>query len=301
MLRFSSLLAVCTILMETLLLVIINMGICISRDTESLKAFLLLANAAVLVLSGMAVFSIKQIEETSRREIESSLMREHLQNIKDLINSMHAQRHEHTRHIQTIQAMLYLEETDKAKEYIDGIAKNYQEMQDLVYVGDPALTALLNSKRKAAEMKNIEFDFAVKCDVSSTGIAPWDLCSIVGNLLDNAMEAAVYDKDNRRAGLEIKYENNSYVIYVYNTGAKISRFQREKLFEPGYTSKNSPARGFGLYLVKKLVDKYGGNIDLICEPRTVFIVSLPDRRADKDDKKLVPKDSKRFREATAHE
>ncbi|MBC7074944.1 MAG: GHKL domain-containing protein [Syntrophomonadaceae bacterium] len=299
MARLNPMLAVCTILLETLFLAVINIEICIIQDIDYLKVFLPFANAAVLVFSGLALFSIKQIEENSRKKVESCLLGEYLQNVEDLINSIHAQRHEHTRHIQTLQAMLYLEEADRAREYLDGIAENYQGVQDLIYVGDPALTALLNSKRKVAETKNIHFDFAVKCDVSNIGIAPWDLCSIVGNLLDNALEAAVHDKKNRQASLEIKYENSHYMIYVYNNGAKIPSSQIENLFKPGYTNKNSAARGFGLYLVKKLVDKYGGSIKVICEPRTAFIVSLPDRSEKKGDQKAISQVSKSFREAAA--
>jgi len=299
--RFNPLLIICTILIETFFIAVINMKIYISENIVNLKSFLPFANLLILFLSGFAVISIRQIWENSKKEIESCLLRDHLQNIKDLTNSLYAQRHEHTRHIQTIQAMLYLDEIDKAKSYLDGIAEDYWNMQDLVYVGNTALTALLNSKRKVAEIKNIAFYFAVKCDISNIEVVSWDLCSIIGNLLDNALEAAVQDNKQPKVSLEIKHENNQFVIYVYNNGTRIHRNQQKKIFTPGYTSKKSTARGFGLYLVKKLVDKYEGTITLVSKPRTTFIVSLPDRSVNKYDKKNIITDSKSYRHTAANQ
>lgn len=286
--KYNPLLAVCTILMQTLFIAIIILVICISENINSLKTFLPFANLIIIFLSILTVISIKQIEQNSRREMENILLRDHLKQVEDLVTSLHTQRHEHTRHIQTVQSMLYLDEVDEARNYLDGITDHYQEIQDLVYAGSPALTALLNSKRKVAEVKHINFDFAVKCDINRLHITPWELCSLIGNLLDNALEAAVMDTKSRRAGLEIKYENSCFMIYVYNSGTKISESDREKMFEPGFTTKTSAARGFGLYLVKLLVDKYRGSITLVSVPRTTFIISFPDRGYNHNVKKYIP-------------
>jgi signal transduction histidine kinase len=102
-----------------------------------------------------------------------------------------------------------------------------------------------------------------------------DLCSIVGNLIDNALEAAVNDEQQPRVGIEIKKEDNNCLIYVYNNGTKISSHEIPKIFRPGYSRTSFSTRGFGLYLVKKLVEEYSGSINVITEPRTTFIVSLP--------------------------
>ena len=119
--------------------------------------------------------------------------------------------------------------------------------------------------------------FSVKCNITNLKMTPWDLCSILGNLIDNAMEAAVQIPDNRRVSLEIKYEANQYVVYVYNNGPPITASQKKKLFQPGYTTKNSEARGYGLFLVNKLVQQHGGTIEVKSGERTSFIVYLPNR------------------------
>ncbi|MGI6434489.1 MAG: sensor histidine kinase [Syntrophomonadaceae bacterium] len=280
--KIKPVLAISTILLETVFIAIIILAIVYMPDIEQLKTILPFANLVILLLSGFAVVSIRQIDEYSRKVIEGQLLKEHLNNIEDLVNSLNSQRHEHTRHIQTVQAMLYLDEVEQARNYLEGVAEEYWEIQDLVYVGNPALTALVNSKRKLAETKHISFDFAVKCDINRLGIPPWDMCSIIGNLIDNALEAAIQDLQQRRVSLEIKYEDSQYSIFVYNSGPKISKQQAELLFEPGFSTSRSDARGFGLCIVKRLVDKYGGNIKVITQPRTTFIVNLPDQRRPND-------------------
>lgn len=275
-------LAIATILFETVFIAIIFLAIGYLPDIEPLKAVLPFANLVVLLLSGFAVVSIRLVEQYSRQIVEGQLLKEHLHNIEDLVNSFNSQRHEHTRHIQTMQAMLYLDEVDEAREYLDGVAEQYWEIQDLVYVGNPALTALVNSKRKLAETKNIHFDFAIKCEINEMGIPPWDLCSIIGNLIDNALEASLKGPQPRRVSLEVKYEDYHYGIYVYNSGARINKQQENLLFTPGFSTSGSAGRGFGLYIVKRLVDKYHGNIRIVTQPRTTFIVNLPDHRRSYD-------------------
>ncbi|WP_207640980.1 sensor histidine kinase [Desulfofalx alkaliphila] len=253
-----------------------------SEDIAVLKSFLPLINIVVVILSGLVVFSIKGIEENAKKVLEVRLLKTHLQQIENLLKVLQTQKHEHTRHIQTIQAMLYLDEERKAREYIDGIVDNYWHTDDIVYIGNPAFTALINTKRKVAESKGIDFAVAVKCDINKISVEPWDLCSIMGNLIDNAIEATIQDNNNQRVSVEIKYENNSFVIYVHNSGPRIQ--DKENIFKAGYTTKGSEARGYGLYLVAKLVKKYNGNIEVISDKKTSFIVCIPDKDAVANDK-----------------
>ncbi|MGE5422309.1 MAG: sensor histidine kinase [Ignavibacteriales bacterium] len=213
------------------------------------------------------------------------MIKQHLTEVEWLLSSLQTLKHEHTRHIQTVLAMIHLNEIGKAKEYLNGIADSYWPAHDLVNAGNPTLTALLNSRHKMAEAKKVDFEFAIKCNVSEYAIPSWDFASILGNLLDNAFESAVCDEDNKRVSLEIKNENEQLIIFINNTGPKITENQKSMMFRPGYTTKSSKGRGFGLFIVKKLVNSYGGEITVITEPKTTFIVSLPARGETQYDNK----------------
>lgn len=262
-------------LIQSLLIILISQIVFISENFEMLKKFLPMVNLVVLVLTASVMFFIKETENNIKRKTETKLLEAHLKQIEDLVTVLQMQKHEYARHIQIIQAMLYTDELSSVKDYIDGISKNYHHSEDITYVGNPALTALLNSKRKVAEINNINFDFAIKCDITDVKIPSWDLCSIIGNLLDNAFEATSLKNGDRNVGLEIKVEDKKYKIFVYNNGPEILPGEQNLIFEEGYTTKNSKFRGYGLYIVKSLVNQYRGQIELRSNKKTAFIVSLP--------------------------
>ncbi len=275
LIRDINILTIVTILIQSLLIILINQIVFVSDNLDILKRLLLPANLIILILTVLVVSSIKEIEDNTKRKIEMKLLKTHLKQIEDLVTTLQVQKHEYARHIQIIQAMLYLDELDDAKSYINRISKNYRYSENMVYVGNPALTALLNSKKKIAESHNINFDFAIKCNIANIKILSWDLCSIIGNLLDNAFEAVSQREDNKNVGLEIKFEDKKYKIYVYNNGSKISPSEQSLIFKEGYTTKNSKARGYGLYIVESLVDQYKGEIEIKSGKKTTFIVSFP--------------------------
>lgn len=70
---------------------------------------------------------------------------------------------------------------------------------------------------------------------------------------------------------------------VSNNGVKVPKDEMDKLFQPGYTTKNSVGRGYGLFLMKNLVEKYGGDISVYSEKRTVFKITFPKEDGDKND------------------
>ncbi|MBA1335362.1 MAG: hypothetical protein HPY66_0984 [Firmicutes bacterium] len=284
MIKDRSLIIINTILAQILLIVIVNQQIMTMEDMNVLKQYLPFLNLLVIILGIFSIFSVTEIKKSVSMAAEVSLIKNHLEQIEKLVEVLHKSRHEHARHIQTIQSMLNLGKSDKAIEYIEGIVESYWPCDEMVYVDHPALTALLNSKKKSAELKGVEFAFCAKCDLKNIPVKPWDLCSVVGNLLDNAFEAVACTQGPKRVGLEIKHEQGNCVIFVHNNGPRISDRLKGKIFNPGVTTKGSSARGYGLYLVKKLVEEYGGNIEVISRDKTTFIIYLPDRGGMENDK-----------------
>ncbi|NLB18439.1 MAG: hypothetical protein GX825_06875, partial [Syntrophomonadaceae bacterium] len=122
--KTDSMIIVSTILIQVLFIAIINIQISIMSDFKNLREFLPLANLSILLLSGLAIVSIKRIEQQAIIQAESKLLKEHLWQVEELMSSLKTQTHEHIRHIQTIQSMLYLNEVDEAQKYLEGIAES---------------------------------------------------------------------------------------------------------------------------------------------------------------------------------
>ncbi|MDD3268808.1 MAG: ATP-binding protein [Syntrophomonadaceae bacterium] len=268
---------IAVILLQNFLLTLIMSNMIGQQSVWRLNTIIPWANIGLLFIALLGVLAIKQLELSARNNVKINLLKTHLQQVETLLGTLQAQKHEYSRHIQAIQSLVYLNRHQEAKQYIEAIAEDYWHMEDMIYSGDPVINGLLNSKRSAAESQGIEFAVAVKCDLDRIPIPPWDMCSILGNLLDNAVEAASEDPKQPRVAVEFKYELGHYVVYIHNNGRGISAKEKEVIFVPGYTSKDSAGRGYGLYLVKKLLDRYGADIEIISKKQTSVIVRLDKR------------------------
>jgi CitB family two-component system sensor histidine kinase MalK len=102
-----------------------------------------------------------------------------------------------------------------------------------------------------------------------------DLVTVIGNLVDNALEAVI-DYEHKQVVLTLLYEEGELLIEVADHGPGISEKIRKQIFDKGYSTKASN-RGFGLFLVKRLLEQRGGQLEIYTKEGqgTVFSVYLP--------------------------
>ncbi len=281
--KYNPYIIIFTLLLETFFLCLITVFISSSEDISNIRAFAPFANAMMLVITAFAIISISHTLMNVRKELESRLLKSHLQQMDDMVKALYTHHREYTGQVQALQAMLTLGEIDQAREYVDSIAGSFSPLTEILNTGDPAITSLLYGKQKVAEVKGVHFDIAVKCPLDKIGVSPGDLCLIIGNLLDNALEACMQKDSERRMAMEIKQEQGFYKIYVLNNGPLIASEDVQKIFDAGYTTAASAGRGFGLYKVRQIVDSWSGSIEVITRPKTTFIISLPEGGANRDE------------------
>ncbi len=291
-----SLIVLFTLLFQSLAILTINHGILAAQDMSALKALLPWVNLVVVIIFILTVLSIKQLEKDIENHTKIKLLRQHIMEIEALNLLLRTQKHEYSRHLQYLQALAYLSKHDELMEYINAIAKEYRCMETMINTGHPAITTLINAKRATAEAQGIEFAVAVKSDFSKLDIPPWDLNTLLGNLIENAIDAAIY-AEHPRVALELSYQNGQYVIYISNNGTTI--LDKTRIYEPGYTTKGSLGRGYGLFLVKQLLEQYGGNIEITCNRKTHVTVKITDKEGDgADDKLYLPEDCRGIGQTT---
>lgn len=267
----NSLFIIFTILAQTLVLVIINMNLLVVNNVNNIKSILPFLNISLLLLSIFSILSIQKVEKTAQDQIKALMLKDHLYQVESLLKNLRLQKHEYGCHMQVILSLLELGKFNEARSYVNGLAQNHVPAEETYYTGHDSLTSLINCKSSVAQLKGIDFAVAIKTDLSKIDIPSWDLCSIIGNLIDNAMEAAI-QADQPRVGLEFKYENDFYTTYIYNNGAALPD---QDIFEFGFTTKDSAGRGYGLFLVKKLLNLYQGTIEITGGKKTTVILRLP--------------------------
>lgn len=237
-----------------------------------------IANRLPIVVDGRNQGSVISFR---RKDDISSLSRQ-LSQIKRYADNLRVVRHEHMNWISTLSGLLEMRYYDEALQ----LAKMQSETQQRVldYISgtfvNPHVCGLLIGKYYRARELGLELVFEPGCRLAGLPgmlkISEW--LSIIGNLLDNAFDAALAtEARNQRITFLMMDSANDIVIEVADTGSGIDPRLRDSLFERGVSSKPGGERGIGLYLVKTFVEQAGGAITIEDnEPRgTVFSVFIP--------------------------
>ncbi len=265
-----------TMLLQSVLLIIMDFTIMGASSLTSLKKVIPLFNIVIATTTFFMLVAFKRTNEYIKKETELELVKQSMKNTEELLSLIRSHRHDYLVHIQAINSLLYLKEYDELSEYIKGISKEYRFTSEIIRLGNPTLTALINTKKKIIEEKGILFHVKCKSKVSILDMNSWDLSSLISNLIENAMEASMIAEGDRWIKFTVDYCNNNYIFEIENTG-HIREDIFEDILKPGVSSKNSVGRGYGLFIAKNIVNNYNGNISFQnTEQNSVkFIISLP--------------------------
>jgi two-component system, LytTR family, sensor histidine kinase AgrC len=204
---------------------------------------------------------------TARKEARLEAELVHLNHLQELYITVKAQRHDFINHLVSLYGLHQTGATEEAREYLESLYADVKKSQTLINIGIPALSGLLQSKIVLAEEKGIKFKISTDPRFSEIPVKPVDLTAVLGNLLDNAFDAALeLPGEGPTVRLELNCDTEYYEVVVTNRGKPISQKDRDKIFTAGYSTKNKDSHsGLGLYTVKSIVDKYHGQI-LLGEP-----------------------------------
>lgn len=211
-------------------------------------------------------------------EREVKLERElfHVKEMNRLNFKMQVERHDFNNHLTSIYGFIKTEQYQQTKNYIENIYENVSQTKAFLRLEPPELGALLSIKQGEAEDHGIDFFWRVKIEDGIQPLSPEDLTQIVGNLLDNALESTVHPG---KVDFLLKSNKIGLQIKVSNTCAPISQDIKNKVFAAGYTTKNSNhLSGLGLYIIKQIVDRNGGQLELREPnkyPGVEFVIHIP--------------------------
>lgn len=204
-------------------------------------------------------------------------------------DNLRIMRHEQLNWTATLAGLLQMRRYDEALEYVQSQSAGAQAVLDFVSqrFRSPALCGLLLGKYVSAHEKGIELSFDPACQLKTfpQSMGENELMSIVGNLLDNAVEATLkVDAPHAPVELYLTQTGDQLIIEVADQGAGIDAEIRPRLFEQGVSSKpvshserTGSEHGIGLYVVASYVRQAQGMIEISeNQPRgTVFSVFIP--------------------------
>lgn len=194
------------------------------------------------------------------------------------IRTLHVQKHDFSKHLNIIMGMCLTGENDELKQYVSCLSDKIIFEGKLSQIGNAALGVLLEDKKYEAEEFNIPFELEIDTTIANLDIDPTDLCTAIANIIDNGIEATK-DIETDAGGISICIDSKDgfYSFNISNRGRPILEKDISKIFEPGYSTKDvNYGHGMGLYIVKRIIKKYNGRVEVKCSGGiTSFILYFP--------------------------
>lgn len=211
---------------------------------------------------------------------EVKQMAEELTGIKKMTSALRAQNHEFMNKLHTISGLMQLEEYDKAIEYISYISKERKEISGILNdkIKNAHISGLLLAKyNKATEAKiSLEIDPDSNLSAIPEGITEDEICSIIGNLIENAIDELV-KLENGKILIKLNSNNEGLRIFIKDNGPGINKDIRDRIFDRGVTTKEGN-RGLGLSIIKDIVYAAEGTIKLMQDKGTIWDIFIPMER-----------------------
>lgn len=200
-------------------------------------------------------FILNMIDKRIER-FQSELIENQIRETQNMYNQVRGWRHDYRNHIQNMKIQLAEKNYAKLDSYLSELAEDLNTVDTVVKTGNVMADAVLNSKLTTAQKLKIRV--SVKAGVPN-GIVMSDveLCAVMGNLLDNALEAcAKLSEEERFMRIYIGCLKDQFYISVQNSAANV-----RKVGEKYYTTKSGDAHGYGIFRIDRITQKYGGYVN----------------------------------------
>ena len=183
-------------------------------------------------------------------------------------NSLRAYAHDAKKHLSAIKN---LNTNPEIEIFISKMTERLEEYGKVCHSGNHTLDVVIDKYVTECDINGINFEFDIKNNNLAT-INVYDIVTILGNLLDNAVEAAEQSQD-KIVSIETDFRNNFSVIIVSNSCDKNPQVSNSEL--PVTTKSNKRLHGFGLKSVRKTIKKYNGDIAFYYDDMTKsFVVTI---------------------------
>ena len=239
---------------------------------DSLGDILILMLTVVVIWGG--VVDIREAVKTGRMHVQLHGLDETVTQMTDMNHALRAQRHDFLNHLQVVYSLMEMEEFSEAQQYISQVYGNIQDLSRQLKTACAPVNALLRAKTTEAEGKKIRLFVDVKAAWKDLPLPAWEMCRVLSNLIDNAMDALAGKKD-AAITVTLKEDVRSFSFSVANNGPMIAAETAEKIFEAGFSGKGE-GRGMGLHICRKTLRQYEGDLTVSStETETVFSGYVP--------------------------
>lgn len=227
--------------------------------------------------------------EISRRlnaEYLNNAMNQWQQEARDYMNTIRSQRHDFNLHLHAVSGLINSGEYEQCRQYVQKLVNDANDVNDIMPVSDAVVGSMLYNMREEARRRGSDIRYHITYDMEDILCNGFECNKIIGNLLQNAIDALQSDED-RVYGIRLsifKRGGNTVIISENRFSGDPNRIAR--VFEPGYSTKKGH-EGIGLSMVLRTVKRYGGRVYPEFEGEKIrFIVNVPNKVKLKGEEEL---------------
>ena len=227
-----------------------------------------------LLVSWGAVLDIREAFSARKLASDADMLQDAYAQLEDLNGTLRAQRHDFMNHLQVVFSLLELEDYKEASDYIERVYGDIRRVSRTLKTAHPAINALLAAKVGDCEARGVRVDLQIESPWTDLPVESWEMCRVLGNLIDNAMDA-MKDTSEPRLLICLSESVQSYTFAIANNGPMIQPSIAERIFQRGFSTKGE-GRGMGLSIVRGIMESGGGKLTLTSdEKETRFEGMLP--------------------------
>ncbi len=236
---------------------------------------LLVVNRKPAIVAGRNVGSVVTLRD--RTELEGLVRR--MNAVSGLTDALRAQEHEFVNRLHVIAGLLDLGELEEARSYLSVLSQDQLAPAENLRarVAPPVVAALLVAKQAVCTERGVELSVTSDSYLDAPEALALTLMTILGNLIDNAVDSVAGQNAPRTVTVEIRSDAD-IVVLVTDNGPGVAAADVPRIFTDGYSTKpprGQMRRGIGLALVRRLVHRAGGTIEVTPGPGGRFQVRLP--------------------------
>ncbi|MBR2257524.1 MAG: sensor histidine kinase [Blautia sp.] len=224
-----------------------------------------------LLIFYMISQSSREYQRRTRLELiahQQDYQNRYMTQLSDIVSGYHQIRHDMKNHIAVMDHLLSQERYDDLRQYFYSVNQSVYELDNQIETGNEILNEVINIKYAAAQRANIPITFHIQVP-HSLPVPDHLICSLLSNLLDNALEASEQIR-NPQIIVEMKMVKAYLSVTIKN---RIEEWQKESAISKKTTKKDPHMHGLGTQIVNSIVAKYNG-IQTNKVENDIFITSI---------------------------
>jgi two-component system sensor histidine kinase DctS len=220
---------------------------------------------------------------------EVTRIAEELTGVRAFVDALRVQNHEHMNKLHTIAGLLQLDQKEKALDYLFEISEQQDELTHFLTknIRDDNVAGLLLGKVSRGKELGIRvaIDKRSRLERFPEMMDHHDFVLLLGNIIENAFDSLqTVQRESKEVYISVEQNEDIASILVEDNGTGMDAETQHRIFDKGFSTKPDRNRGIGLYLVKQIVDKGGGELklDSAAGSGTSFLITFPMKRGAED-------------------